>query len=242
MFERRHLLESAIGQLKDCLHYKLIGGFKLASRDHRGRQAVYTTLIKNRDIAVSSRVWPEGVGELLPFWVVRSFDGWKLQKEQVIKFGRLQLTVKDECADPKRRQAPEEEEEEGDVLDLDEKIEESSHIPRESKNEEEKHCRVCYEPEDENHILINPCHCRGSIEFIHMECLRQWLDNRLTKVSLESGNIKVANRNCCELCKMRFPSYILKKGVKMALISFIEQENPFVCFSPLIADQLIPLE
>jgi E3 ubiquitin-protein ligase DOA10 len=69
-----------------------------------------------------------------------------------------------------------------DILDLDEKIEAYSLMTIQTRK-----CRVCYGDDDENdntNTLINPCNCKGSIEWIHIGCLRQWLESRLTKISL----------------------------------------------------------
>lgn len=42
-----------------------------------------------------------------------------------------------------------------------------------------KVCRICLEDseEDEN-PLISPCKCDGSMKFIHLKCLREWLDSK----------------------------------------------------------------
>ena len=33
-------------------------------------------------------------------------------------------------------------------------------------------CRICFEDENDNNPLINPCKCNGSIRFVHEECLK----------------------------------------------------------------------
>ena len=33
-------------------------------------------------------------------------------------------------------------------------------------------CRICFES---NNPLIVPCDCKGSIRFIHQECLKTWI-------------------------------------------------------------------
>ena len=51
-------------------------------------------------------------------------------------------------------------------------------------------CRVCYGADTRTNPLLNPCDCRGSIEFIHQQCLTQWIH-----VSLSQQ---------CELCKTEY--------------------------------------
>jgi len=38
---------------------------------------------------------------------------------------------------------------------------------------EEKTCRVCFGDEDGG-PLVQPCACRGSVQWIHVHCLEQW--------------------------------------------------------------------
>ncbi|KDN49285.1 hypothetical protein RSAG8_01987, partial [Rhizoctonia solani AG-8 WAC10335] len=47
----------------------------------------------------------------------------------------------------------------------------------ETKSPEEKQCRICLagaEEETELGRLISPCLCRGSIRYVHVNCLKQW--------------------------------------------------------------------
>lgn len=48
-------------------------------------------------------------------------------------------------------------------------------------------CRICYGTDKLTNPLLTPCDCRGSIKFIHQQCLTQWIH-----VSLSQQ---------CELCK-----------------------------------------
>ncbi|XP_067297906.1 uncharacterized protein marchf1 isoform X2 [Pseudorasbora parva] len=51
-------------------------------------------------------------------------------------------------------------------------------------------CRICHCEGDEECPLITPCHCTGSLRFVHQSCLHQW--------------IKSSDTRCCELCKYDF--------------------------------------
>uniref|UniRef100_A0AAV2JM72 RING-type E3 ubiquitin transferase n=1 Tax=Knipowitschia caucasica TaxID=637954 RepID=A0AAV2JM72_KNICA len=56
------------------------------------------------------------------------------------------------------------------------------------------HCfirlRICHCEGDDDSPLITPCHCTGSLRFVHQSCLQQW--------------IKSSDTRCCELCKYEF--------------------------------------
>ncbi|XP_072533987.1 E3 ubiquitin-protein ligase MARCHF8 isoform X1 [Salminus brasiliensis] len=51
-------------------------------------------------------------------------------------------------------------------------------------------CRICHCEGDDESPLITPCHCTGSLRFVHQSCLQQW--------------IKSSDTRCCELCKFEF--------------------------------------
>ncbi|XP_063291333.1 E3 ubiquitin-protein ligase MARCHF8 isoform X2 [Pelobates fuscus] len=51
-------------------------------------------------------------------------------------------------------------------------------------------CRICHCEGDDESPLITPCHCTGSLHYVHQACLQQW--------------IKSSDTRCCELCKFEF--------------------------------------
>lgn len=58
-------------------------------------------------------------------------------------------------------------------------------------------CRICHCEEVQEHYLISPCYCTGTLKYVHQACLQQWLKSNGTK--------------SCELCKFDF---IIKKDVR----------------------------
>ena len=59
---------------------------------------------------------------------------------------------------------------------------------------EERVCRICMDTESPSKQLLAPCRCRGTMKYIHEECLKTWL------VSQE-GSVDACK---CELCKTEF--------------------------------------
>ena len=56
-------------------------------------------------------------------------------------------------------------------------------------------CRICYEGEDEkDEVLISPCNCLGSVQFVHASCLNRW----------RAQNIDNRNRSVCGLCNSSY--------------------------------------
>ncbi|CAN0410013.1 unnamed protein product, partial [Hapterophycus canaliculatus] len=46
-------------------------------------------------------------------------------------------------------------------------------------DEEEPECRVCRgDDEGGARPLAHPCRCRGSIKYVHQDCLMEWLRSR----------------------------------------------------------------
>lgn len=45
-----------------------------------------------------------------------------------------------------------------------------------------KVCRICLDEEDPSDLganpLITPCSCTGSMRYIHVQCVREWLDSK----------------------------------------------------------------
>jgi hypothetical protein len=49
-------------------------------------------------------------------------------------------------------------------------------------NDSGKVCRICLDEEDPLDMGVNPlivpCLCAGSMRFIHVQCVREWLDSK----------------------------------------------------------------
>jgi hypothetical protein len=57
-----------------------------------------------------------------------------------------------------------------------------------------KSCRICYEEETEEHKVMSPCLCTGSVQYMHESCLKEW-------VMVKFSDVQSA---ACELCKHTF--------------------------------------
>tara|TARA_B100001093_G_scaffold520349_1_gene614952 strand:- start:7372 stop:8196 length:825 start_codon:yes stop_codon:yes gene_type:complete len=59
---------------------------------------------------------------------------------------------------------------------------------------DENECRICFEEETEDNIFINPCLCKGTSKYVHINCLNQWRLN---------SNNPIARYQCSE-CKYNY--------------------------------------
>lgn len=73
--------------------------------------------------------------------------------------------------------------------------------------------RICHCEGDDESPLITPCHCTGSLHFVHQACLQQW--------------IKSSDTRCCELCKYEF---IMETKLKPLRKVGIRPASPEKCF------------
>ncbi|XP_057883761.1 E3 ubiquitin-protein ligase MARCHF7 isoform X2 [Melospiza georgiana] len=75
------------------------------------------------------------------------------------------------------------------------KIKESL-LLEDSEDEEGDMCRICQmSSSSSDNLLIEPCKCTGSLQYVHQECMKKWLQSKINSgSSLEAVTT-------CELCK-----------------------------------------
>lgn len=100
-------------------------------------------------------------------------------------------------------------------------------------------CRICYgdENEDEN-PLVQPCNCHGSMKYIHLNCLKQWLKTNtfILQESNELSKVFKIKKAECELCRTELPNFIRHKGKLYEIIDFGNDFKNYVVFENLIED------
>jgi E3 ubiquitin-protein ligase DOA10 len=82
-----------------------------------------------------------------------------------------------------------------------EKISEKANAEIQSSNV----CRFCFEKENSSklsalsikNVLISPCHCQGSVKYIHQNCLKTWIEKNNKASSIVESAV-------CELCKFKY--------------------------------------
>ena len=91
---------------------------------------------------------------------------------------------------------------------------------KKTKNKKTRICRICYGTDYSiENPLICPCICKGSMKFIHFQCLKNWLNSKIetdlsinTEIEEEVGITYCSKDLACELCKTKFPDYINHEG------------------------------
>jgi hypothetical protein len=138
----------------------------------------------------------------------------RLAEHDIIKFGRSQFRVRQLSMTPQ-------------VVALDDGLLLDAH-PAEFEAMSDKVCRICLAggstPEDP---LLAPCQCKGSIEHVHLGCLKHWVRDRL---GLSNGDAAFVvggptSQLSCELCKTPYHTRF-QMGSK--ILPLVEVESPFV--------------
>ncbi|CAK0896035.1 unnamed protein product, partial [Prorocentrum cordatum] len=100
-------------------------------------------------------------------------------------------------------------------------------------------CRICLlEGPGEGDPLITPCQCKGSIEYVHLGCLRHWIRGRLN-LSDSSGGSYFYRPLPCELCKAVYPTYMQNHenpSETMPLVEVPWTQPPFIVLENMVRD------
>ena len=64
-------------------------------------------------------------------------------------------------------------------------------------------CWICYSGTSEGE-LISPCRCRGSMQWVHRDCLHRWITTRVTEYQPDEWGRDTANRFACPNCETPF--------------------------------------
>ena len=109
-----------------------------------------------------------------------------------------------------------------------------------NKTKIKKLCRVCYSDDKEvESPLISPCKCMGGLKYIHLSCLRNWIEAKAILKENESneGCLKyVIKQVICEICKEPYPDFIYSndKDNFYEIFDFIQMKyNSYVIFETI---------
>jgi len=97
-----------------------------------------------------------------------------------------------------------------------------------SEQRDSDQCRICLmDGCGENDPLVKPCKCKGSIERVHLSCLRRWVK---TRMNLPEGEIDsyMFRAPCCEMCMEEFPGFVETNGKKELLTELPRVQPPYI--------------
>jgi hypothetical protein len=97
-------------------------------------------------------------------------------------------------------------------------------------NDNEPSCRICFEGQTQDNLLITPCNFSGSVKYIHEECLKVWLISKADYLK------KVAYKLCIAKFEMKF-----KFELKFAPCSDCDENIAHWFFLPLLVSVITML-
>ena len=110
-----------------------------------------------------------------------------------------------------------------------------------SVNKLPKICRICYmeEVSDSKNPLVQPCKCSGSMKYIHLNCLKQWLFTKsCTRLEKKQNfSMFIIKPVECELCKTRLPDFIMHNDKLYELLDFRTEFENHLTIESLTVDK-----
>ncbi|CAI2376075.1 unnamed protein product [Moneuplotes crassus] len=85
-------------------------------------------------------------------------------------------------------------------------------------------CKICLSEEEdpEGDPLISPCKCIGTVKYMHVSCLREWIKSKCKISEKDYCTTYIWENLFCELCKIKYPDNVIKKK----RIQIVEFEIP----------------
>lgn len=95
-------------------------------------------------------------------------------------------------------------------------------------------CRICLgDTQTEENPMISPCKCSGTMKFIHIDCLQEWLKSRLNCHESGAAVSYFWQTLDCELCKEDFPTTIQINGETRDLVEVHKPNSAFLVLEDL---------
>lgn len=141
------------------------------------------------------------------------YQGFKLSVGDIIKLGRVKFKIKEVKHDMLIETMEDESKEDENTNEVQAEI---SEIISEENGEyiSEYSCRICLcENFTKENPMVNLCLCCGSVKFMHIFCLQDWLKARLNVKSTNNSISYYWKKFDCELCKTPYP-YTISFQVK----------------------------
>lgn len=90
-------------------------------------------------------------------------------------------------------------------------------------------CRICFSRDpSELNPLIAPCSCRGSLEFIHLLCLREWLETKVVKKVYPMAFYYSWKNLKCEICGDDIADRYDSQGRLYDVFEFTKPAEPYI--------------
>ncbi len=160
--------------------------------------------------------------------------GHKLNEGDILRLGRIKFRVKRICLnhtqDMDMSQIP--------AFLFKQGVVESLHQGKEDSLPESSSCRIClFDTNSAENPLISPCKCAGTMKYIHLECLRHWLKNRVSIQETPQSAYYYWKMLDCELCKQVLPSTIRVNEENIDMVNISKPTMPYIVLEDIGMDR-----
>jgi hypothetical protein len=106
------------------------------------------------------------------------------------------------------------------------------------EGKENSPCRICLvETGTVADPLICPCKCAGTMKYVHLNCLREWIKSKVSSRVTEKGMTVYIKDLSCELCNFQLPPFINYQNQQISLISLTFPKKNFILFEEYRPDR-----
>ena len=144
---------------------------------------------------------------------------YRLKRGDVMKLGRMRIKLKDyriEDATSREDKVPKEAPE-GPI---------EVRTCNDKPVDENDVCRICFASKNsEENPLISACKCTGTMKFIHLQCLKSWLNLKLVIKEVSNVRSYFWQSFECEICKGSYPYSIIQSGTRHYLVDVKKPEE-----------------
>lgn len=154
--------------------------------------------------------------------------GHSLGEGDIMKLGRFKFRVRQMVSSSCQEVQPE--------LLLEENGAACTAISEDTEGAQSMLCRICLlEGSTDDDPMIKPCQCKGSIEHVHLGCLRHWIRGRLNLSDTPEGSYFYRPLPC-ELCKTAYPAYVNMGTERTPLVEVPKTTPPFIVLENMMRD------
>jgi Protein involved in mRNA turnover and stability len=86
-------------------------------------------------------------------------------------------------------------------------------------------------------VLVNPCNCKGTSEYVHIKCLQDWISSKVKKKVNPSATCFYWKKLNCEVCKVPLPDLVEVNNQKLELVPILRPPNPYIILERVFYDK-----
>ena len=90
---------------------------------------------------------------------------------------------------------------------------------------------------DSEELLINPCSCKGTSEYVHIKCIQDWITSKMKKKINLGVSCFYWKKLKCEVCIVSLPDLIEHKTKNYELIPIERPLTPYILLERVFYDK-----